>query len=71
VRSGPVPAVLVRRHGEAFCRERGREPERPYSGTFLVRAGPELHRAVALRAAAAGKSINARVTGTLDRAAGA
>ena len=56
---------------EAFCRERGREPERPYSGTFLVRAGPELHRAVALRAAAAGKSINARVTETLDRAAGA
>lgn len=56
---------------EAFCQEQGREPERPYSGNFLVRASPELHRAVALRAAASGQSINAWVTQTLERAAAA
>lgn len=32
---------------EAFCREIGKEPEKPYSGQFLVRTTPELHRAVA------------------------
>jgi predicted HicB family RNase H-like nuclease len=25
-----------------WCRERGKEPERPYSGTFTVRLSPEL-----------------------------
>jgi predicted HicB family RNase H-like nuclease len=54
---------------EAFCREQGREPEKPYSGNFLVRANPALHRAVAMRAALAGKSINAWVTDALERAA--
>ncbi len=27
-----------------FCSERGEEPEKPYSGKFLVRVGPELHK---------------------------
>src|ERR1700730_15535692 len=29
-----------------WCRERGKEPQRPYSGNFTVRISPELHRRV-------------------------
>lgn len=54
----------------AWCRERGEEPEKPFSGTFLVRADPDLHRAVAVAAARARKSVNAWVTDTLREAAG-
>jgi len=43
----------------AMCAERGEEPEKPYSGKFLVRLDPMLHREVALAAARAGKSLNA------------
>ena len=28
----------------AWCAERGKEPNQPFSGTILVRATPELHR---------------------------
>lgn len=53
----------------AFCEEQGREPERPYRGEFLVRATPGLHRAVAVRAAASGMSMNAWVVRALEAAA--
>ena len=42
-----------------MCAERGEAPEKPYSGKFLVRVDPSLHREVALAAARAGKSLNA------------
>ena len=51
-----------------WCRERGKEPERPYSGHFLLRVPPDLHRRIATAAARAGKSINGFVAETLDRA---
>ena len=41
-----------------WCRERGVEPEKPYSGTLSLRIAPELHRRVAEKAALAGESIN-------------
>ena len=41
-----------------WCRERGAEPEKPYSGTLSLRIPPELHKRVAERAAKAGESIN-------------
>jgi predicted HicB family RNase H-like nuclease len=41
-----------------WCRERGIEPEKPYSGTLSLRIPPELHRRVAERAAKDGESIN-------------
>ena len=44
------------------CRERGIEPEKPYSGKFNVRLDPELHRKAALAAALSGKSLNALVS---------
>ena len=50
----------------AWCRERGKEPERPYSGHFTLRVSPELHRRVAVAAARAGKSVNGFVAETLD-----
>jgi predicted HicB family RNase H-like nuclease len=52
-----------------WCRERGKEPERPYSGNFTVRLAPELHRRVATAAARAGKSVNAFITQALERLA--
>lgn len=52
-----------------WCRERGKEPERPYSGAFSLRITPELHRRVAAAAARAGKSINGFVADTLERVA--
>ena len=52
---------------EEWCRERGKEPERPYSGNFMLRVSPELHRRVAVAAARVGKSINGYVADALDR----
>lgn len=50
-----------------WCRERGKEPQRPYSGNFTVRISPELHRRVAIAAARSGKSVNTFVAETLER----
>jgi predicted HicB family RNase H-like nuclease len=50
-----------------WCRERGKEPERPYSGNFTVRVSPELHRRIAAAAAREGKSVNAYVVSALER----
>ena len=52
-----------------WCKERGKEPERPYSGNFMLRLSPELHRRVAAAAARSGKSINGFVADTLERIA--
>lgn len=43
----------------AMCAERGEDPEKPYSGKFIVRVDPKLHRDIATAAARAGKSMNA------------
>ena len=50
----------------AWCRERGKEPEKPYSGHFTLRVSPELHRRVAVAAAREGKSLNGFVADKLD-----
>jgi predicted HicB family RNase H-like nuclease len=44
-----------------FCKVRGVEPDRPYSGKFMVRIDPELHRELAIAAAGQSKSIQAVV----------
>jgi predicted HicB family RNase H-like nuclease len=51
-----------------FCEERGESPEKPYSGKFIVRIEPELHKAVALHAKMEHKSLNAWVHDALERA---
>ena len=45
-----------------FCRDRGEEPDRPFSGKFVVRIPPEVHREAFVKAKSAGKSLNAWVT---------
>jgi predicted HicB family RNase H-like nuclease len=52
-----------------WCRERGIEPEKPYSGTLSLRISPELHRRVAERAAKAGASINQFIAERLEEVA--
>jgi predicted HicB family RNase H-like nuclease len=52
-----------------FCREVGKEPDKPFSGKFQVRVTPEIHRAVAVAAGIEGKSLNAWVAETLEREA--
>lgn len=53
------------------CEEKGREPDRPYSGTIFIRTDPETHRAVDAAAKRAGESINQWAERALrDRLAG-
>jgi predicted HicB family RNase H-like nuclease len=44
-----------------FCAERGKEPEKPFKGSFNIRIGEDLHRNAAIEAAARGISLNALV----------
>ena len=53
----------------AFCSECGESPEKPYSGKFMVRLEPELHKAVAMHAKVEHKSLNSWVHDTLALAA--
>ncbi|NQV26599.1 MAG: type II toxin-antitoxin system HicB family antitoxin [Rhodopirellula sp.] len=53
-----------------FCQERGESPEKPFSGQFVTRIPPELHRQVNMQAAVVGKSLNAWVTEQLQAAVG-
>jgi len=50
-----------------FCAQRGEEPDKPFSGKFVVRVEPELHRKVYLRAKRLGTSINQVVREALRR----
>jgi predicted HicB family RNase H-like nuclease len=52
-----------------WCRERGVEPDRPYSGTLSLRLPPDLHRRIAEAAAREGESINAFVADALEKVA--
>jgi predicted HicB family RNase H-like nuclease len=52
-----------------WCRDEGTEPEKPYTGRFIVRLPPELHRKISVRAKVAGQSLNQWVTETLSKAA--
>ena len=42
----------------AFCKERNKEPEKPFSGKFNLRIDPDLHRGISLLAAANDISMN-------------
>ena len=44
-----------------FCASRNEEPEKPFSGNFIVRMTPELHRQIVMEARREGKSLNAYV----------
>ena len=51
-----------------FCEERGESPDKPYSGKFMLRVEPELHKRLAIRARKERKSLNALVHDTLAHA---
>jgi predicted HicB family RNase H-like nuclease len=52
-----------------WCKERGVEPEKPYSGTLSLRIAPELHRRIAEQAAKVGESINQFIAERLEEVA--
>ena len=49
-----------------FCAERNEEPEKPFSGKFIVRIPPELHRKIYTRAKIADTSLNSWVGEVLE-----
>ena len=51
-----------------FCAERREDPEKPYSGKFVVRVEPELHKSIAIEARKRGKSLNSLVSEALLKA---
>jgi|SRR6516164_8367130 predicted HicB family RNase H-like nuclease len=52
-----------------FCAERGEEPEKPFSGQFVTRISPDLHRRINIAASVSGKSLNAWVAEQLEKGA--
>ena len=53
----------------AVCAERGRSPDRPYSGKVPLRISPEVHREAAYAARDQGKSLNSWVADVVAAAA--
>jgi len=51
-----------------FCAKRGEQPEKPFSGKFVVRLSPEIHRKVFLKAKLSDKSLNSWVSEVLEKA---
>ena len=51
------------------CEERGRTPDKPFSGKIPLRIPPEIHRAATVAAKAEGKSLNAWITEILEEGA--
>lgn len=50
----------------AFCEERSEKPEKPFSGKFLVRVPPVLHRQASQAAGKAGVSLNSWVVSAIE-----
>jgi predicted HicB family RNase H-like nuclease len=48
-----------------FCRERGEEPDKPFSGKFMVRIDPDLHKKIVVKAKKEGQSLNSLVEKSL------
>jgi predicted HicB family RNase H-like nuclease len=48
-----------------FCASRGEAPEKPYSGQFVLRIDPTLHRAIAHAAETKGTSLNTLIESNL------
>ncbi|RCS43926.1 type II toxin-antitoxin system HicB family antitoxin [Bremerella cremea] len=44
-----------------FCADHGKEPDKPFSGQFVTRISPDLHRAASAQAAIEKMSLNAWV----------
>ena len=49
-----------------FCAQRREEPDKPFSGRFVVRIDPELHKQIYIKAKQEGKSLNTWVSEKLS-----
>lgn len=54
----------------AFCAERGESPEKPYSGQFVLRIDPKLHRVISHTAEEQGTSLNSLIEERLKESFG-
>ena len=52
-----------------LCKERREAPDKPFSGRFVVRVSPEIHRKVYVSAKKSGQSINAWLNKNLQKIA--
>jgi predicted HicB family RNase H-like nuclease len=52
-----------------WCKERNKGPEKPFSGKFVLRLSPDLHRKLNLKAKLSNTSLNSFIVKTLERAA--
>ena len=50
-----------------FCMSQGEEPEKPFSGRFVLRIDPSLHRRAAIAAQAERVSLNAFIASAIQR----
>ena len=48
-----------------FCRMRNEEPDKPFSGNFVLRISPSLHHKLCLKAKRNGKSLNSLIEESL------
>jgi predicted HicB family RNase H-like nuclease len=53
-----------------LCKERGEKPEAPFSGKFILRVNPSVHRAITRAADREGISINKWAERQLELASG-
>ena len=51
----------------AFCKDRGEQPDKPFSGRLMLRLPPDLHRRVYVRAQHEGKSLNQWISDKLEK----
>ncbi len=51
-----------------FCASRGEDPDKPFSGRFMLRLPTEIHRQAYLNARKEGKSLNEYITDKLTLA---
>lgn len=51
----------------AFCEGRGEEPDKPFSGRFVLRLEPSLHRRASMAAGALQVSLNSFIARAVER----
>ena len=51
-----------------FCADRGKAPDKPFSGEIPLTIRPEIHRAATAAAQAEGKSLNQWLSETIEKA---
>jgi predicted HicB family RNase H-like nuclease len=49
-----------------YCAQRGEEPDKPFSGRFMLRLPTEIHRKVYIQAKKEGKSLNEYISERLS-----